>query len=262
MNMNRFQGKIAVVTGGASGIGEAIMRQLISEGARVVIGDLNTGKGEALAAELGEQSLRFRRCDVGLQADVDALVDEAEHGFGGLDLLFNNAGIGGTFGTADQISAEDWLRVIAVNLNSVFYGCHAAIPAMRKRGGGAIVNTASISGLAGDYGTNAYNATKGAVINYTRTLAIDHARENIRVNALLPGLIDTPLVQVLDQIGIRKAWVDVIPMRRAGTPAEMAQVALFLASDAASFVTGSMYVADGGMSAHTGQPSPMEYLSK
>jgi meso-butanediol dehydrogenase/(S,S)-butanediol dehydrogenase/diacetyl reductase len=252
--MRRFEHKVAAVTGGAAGIGAAIAAQLIAEGGCVVIGDIDV-RGEAVAANLDGSRAIFIRCDVTESRDLEALVQLAESRFGGLDLMFNNAGIGHLPTRAPDLDSATWHKVTAVDLDSVFYGCRAAIPALRRRGGGSIVNTASISGLAGDYGFAAYSAAKGAVINYTRTLALDHARENIRVNALCPGLIATQLNATITETKIGKAWINGIPLGRAGTPREIAEVALFLASDAASYMTGSIVVADGGVMAHTGQPN-------
>jgi meso-butanediol dehydrogenase/(S,S)-butanediol dehydrogenase/diacetyl reductase len=257
----RFEGKVAVVTGGASGIGAASARLFAREGAAVVIADLNEDLGRALAAEIGDDSALFHRCDVAVCAEVEALIEAAVRRFTKIDVLFNNAGIG-AFAETPDLEPETWERVIAVDLNAVFYACRAAIPHMRRTGGGTIVNTASISGLYGDYAFTAYNAAKGAVVNYTRALAIDHARDNIRVNALCPGLIDTPLTEAAKQLqGVFEAWTETIPMRRAGTPEEMAKVVAFLASDDASYVTGAMMVADGGKTAHTGQPDLRGVLS-
>jgi meso-butanediol dehydrogenase/(S,S)-butanediol dehydrogenase/diacetyl reductase len=251
--MARFENKIAVVTGGAAGIGAAIATQLVAEGACVVIGDIDL-HGAEVAAALGELRAIFLLCDVSVAQDLENLVQLAERKFGGLDLMFNNAGVGHLPTRAPDLDPSTWRKVTSVDLDSVFYGCRAAVPALRRRGGGAIVNTASISGLAGDYGFAAYSAAKGAVINYTRTLALDHARENIRVNALCPGLIATQLNASITNTPIGARWIGAIPLGRAGTPKEMAEVALFLASDAASYMTGSIVVADGGVTAHTGQP--------
>jgi meso-butanediol dehydrogenase/(S,S)-butanediol dehydrogenase/diacetyl reductase len=254
VDRNRFQDKVAVITGGASGIGAATARLMAGEGALVVIADLNEALGRALVKELGEERALFHRCDVAVREEVEALIETAVRRFSQIDILFNNAGIG-AFAETPDLEPETWAQVIAVDLNAIYYACRVAIPHMRKVGGGAIVNTASISGLYGDYGFTAYNAAKGAVVNYTRSLAIDHARDNIRVNALCPGLIDTPLTEAAKQMqGVMEMWTSSIPMQRAGTPEEMAKVVAFLASDDASYVTGSIIVADGGKTAHTGQP--------
>ncbi|MDR3513025.1 MAG: SDR family NAD(P)-dependent oxidoreductase [Caulobacteraceae bacterium] len=260
MDGGRFADKVAVITGGASGIGAATARLLVREGAAVVIADLNEELGHALVDQLGDEQAMFHRTDVADRVEVETLIEQAIRRFTRIDVLFNNAGIG-CFGETPDLDPETWSRVIAIDLNSVFYACRAAIPHMRRTGGGAIVNTASISGLAGDYAFTAYNAAKGAVINYTRALAIDHAKDNIRVNALCPGLIDTPLTSGAKQMsGLFEAWIDAVPMKRAGTPEEMAKVVAFLASDEASYVTGSIIVADGGKTAHTGQPDLRRFL--
>lgn len=251
--MAGFQDRAAIVTGGASGIGAATVRRLAAAGANVLICDLNEEAGAALAHEVGGGA-RFRQVDVADPAQLEAMVVEADTAYGRLDILVNNAGIG-SFGETPDMAPETWRQVMAVDLDAIFHACRFAIPLMKRGGGGAIVNTASISGLAGDYGFSAYNAAKAGVINYTRTLAIDHAKDNIRVNALCPGLIDTPLTAGLKAIqGLERHWTGLIPMGRAGRPDEMAAVIQFLASDEASYVTGSIVVADGGVTAHTGQP--------
>ena len=268
MNGNRqgrLHGRVAVITGGASGIGAAAACMFVAEGARVVLGDLAQGAGEALAQELnglaGAPVARFLRSDVTQLQEVEALVAAAERDFGRLDIMFNNAGIG-SFGDTVTLDVAQWKQVIDVDLNGVFHGCKAAIPALRRAGGGAIVNTASISGIGADYGFAAYNAAKAAVINYTRTVALDHAAENIRCNAVCPGWIDTPLTELTRGVEpLAQAWREAIPMRRAGNPAEIARVALFLASDEASYVTGTTVVADGGLTASNGQPNIPALLS-
>lgn len=250
----RFDGKVAIVTGGASGIGAAFARRLHAEGGSVMIADLDAVQGQALADALGDRAA-FRQVDV---ADPDALVALAEAtvaAFGGVDILYNNAGIG-CYGLTPDLAVDDWRRVIAVNLDAVFYGSKAVIPHLKTRGGGVIINTASASGMAADYGFTAYNAAKAGVINYTRSLAIDHARDGIRANSICPGPVDTPiLTNGVDAIpGLRQEWEAVVPMQRFARADEIAAVALFLASDDASCVTGASIPVDGGLTAHTGQP--------
>lgn len=252
----RFSGKVAVITGGASGIGAATARRLHAEGASVMIADLNRELGEALCAELGDGRARFQACDVADPADVEALMQAACDAWGRLDILFNNAGVG-SFSTTPDLPVEDWRRVIEIDLSSVFYGCRAAIPLMRRTGGGAIINTASLSGLAGDFSFAAYNAAKGGVVNYTRSLAIDHARENIRVNAVCPGPVDTPIIAAVKDMpgGVKALWDDCVPLGRFARPEEIASVVAFLASDDASYMVGAIVPVDGGLAAHTGQPN-------
>ncbi len=258
MTQSRFDGRVAVITGGVSGIGAATARLLAREGARLVLADINEAAGAEMVAELGPDQASFIRCDVSVKGDIEALINAAVEAHDRIDILFNNAGIG-SFGTSVEMDAEQWERVIAIDLHSVFYACHAAIPHMKP--GSAIVNTASISGLGGDYRFAAYNAAKGGVINYTRALAMDHARDGIRVNALCPGLIDTPITAGMKEIpGLVEDWVSRIPMGRAAQPEEMAEVVAFLASDAASYVTGTIMVADGGTTACTGQPEVARFV--
>lgn len=250
----RFESKVAVVTGGASGIGLATARRLHAEGACVVISDVSDEAGEAAAAALGDRAC-YQHADVADYDQVEALMARAEAAFGGLDIVFNNAGIG-SFAAAPDLSVEDWRRVIDIDLSGVFYGCKAAIPRLRARGGGAIVNTASISGLGGDFSFAAYNAAKAGVINLTRAVAIDHAREGIRVNAVCPGPVDTPIIAGIGQFqGVRQMWDEAVPMGRFAQPEEIAAVVAFLASGDASYMTGAIIPVDGGVTAHTGQPN-------
>ena len=249
--MTRFEGKVAVVTGGANGIGAATAQRLASEGAQVMIADL------AAPAELGEGQC-FIAADLSAPGTAAAIVARTLEEFGRLDILVNNAGTG-AFGETPDCTEDDWDRVFAVNVRAIFQLCREAIPAMRanpSQPGGAIVNIASISGWLGDYGMAAYNASKGAVINYTRSLALDCARDHIRVNALCPGLVETAMTAVpLGSPPDRAAWLAGIPLGRPARPEEMAGVIAFLASEDASYMTGAIVMADGGITAHTGQPN-------
>jgi len=248
----RFAGRVAIVTGGASGIGAATCRALAAEGAQVVVADLDAGRGTAVAGEIGG---RFQAADVADEAATTRLVADTAAALGRLDVLVSNA-FASAVGALEGLALTAWARTLDVTLTAVFTGLRAALPAMRARGGGAIVNVASISGLGGDRGLGAYNAAKAGVINLTRTAALELAASGIRVNAVCPGLIDTPALQ--RGPGRRPAWVDsaraAIPVGRFGSPEEVARAILFLASDEASYVTGATLVVDGGLTAGTGIP--------
>ena len=258
--MDRFNGKVALITAAGSGIGAAAAARLLAEGASVCLVDLNAEALAAQQAALGRSDRVLTQiADVTEAAPVNAAVAACVARFGGLDVLVNNAG-GGRFGRIEEITPEDWRQVHALCLDSVFHGCRAALPHLRERRG-AIVNTASISGLYGDYGFAAYNAAKGAVVNLTRNLAIDHARDGVRVNAVCPGLTATPLtVKFTGRQDIMAEYDRRIPLRRPGRPEEMAAAIAFLASTDASYITGHCLVVDGGLTAATGQPNFLDLL--
>jgi NAD(P)-dependent dehydrogenase (short-subunit alcohol dehydrogenase family) len=250
--MQLLQDKVAVVTGGGSGIGEATACLFGTEGARVVVADIRLDAAQAIAQTItaaGGIALAVR-ADVTQAREVEALMHTAVHTYGGLDILFNNAGIG-LQGNVIELSEADWDRVMDLNLKGVFLGCKYGIPAMIVRGGGSIINTASIMGLVGGSLSAVYPATKGAVVILTKNAALDYARHNIRVNCVCPGHIETPLLRRLfdHQPERREELVQQYPMGRLGQAHEVAQCVLFLASDEASFVTGSALVVDGGYTA-------------
>ena len=242
--MNRFENRVALVTGGASGIGAASVRRLVTEGAQVMIADLDGEGAEHLASEIGAMTDTFE-VDVADSSAVDDMVKATVERFGRLDVLFNNAGIVST-GTVDTLSDEHWKRVMDVDLSSVMYGCRAVIPVMRAQGGGAIVNTASISGLFGDWGIPAYNAAKGAVVNLTKAMAADHARDNIRVNAVCPGAVDTHRMDILGRGDTWSNMADTTPIGRNGTDEEVGDFCAYLCTEAASWIHGQSINQNGG----------------
>ena len=252
--MGRLDGKVAVITGAASGIGAATARRFCREGAAVVVADLNEAGGRAVVEECTQMGGRasFQRTDVSAEADVSAAIEQAVSAYGRLDALFNNAGLGGALGPIEQTSVEDWDRTQAVLLRAVFLGMKHAVPPMRIAGGGSIISTASVAGLRGGAGPHSYSAAKAAVINLTRSVALEVAKDNIRVNCICPGGIHTPLIgrrfpgteQQLAQL-----LTAIQPLPRAGTPDDIAAMALYLASDEARFVTGAAMVVDGGFTA-------------
>ena len=247
-----LDGKTALVTGGGSGIGRAASLAYAKDGARVVVADVNVEGGEEtvqLIKEAGGEAILVH-ADVSKPEDTQAMVAQAVETFGSLDCAFNNAGIGGgrdRLLTADYLE-EDWDRVISINLKGVWLCMKAEIPQMLKQGGGAIVNTASIAGLVGLTGTVAYVAAKHGVTGLTKAAAMEYAKSGIRVNAVCPGYIHTPLVQgIFDRIeGYEERVAARHPIGRLGEPEEIAQAVVWLSSDAASFVTGHNMPVDGG----------------
>jgi NAD(P)-dependent dehydrogenase (short-subunit alcohol dehydrogenase family) len=251
--MAELQDRIAIVTGASSGIGRASALRFAEAGARVVCADVDEPGGEEtvrLIAEAGGAAV-FQRTDVADRAQAEALVQRALDEYGGLDVAFNNAGTEGTMAPTADATDEVWDRTIAVNLTGVFYAMRAQIPAMRARGGGSIVNCASIAGLVGFPNLPAYVASKHGVVGMTKTTALELAPEGIRVNALCPGVIDTPMVDRATghDAEAKGGYAAAEPVHRLGRAEEMADVALWLCSERSSFVTGQAIAADGGWTA-------------
>jgi NAD(P)-dependent dehydrogenase (short-subunit alcohol dehydrogenase family) len=242
----RLQGKVAIVTGGASGMGRSEATIFAREGARVMVADILDNEGEAVAKSIGDAA-RFRKLDVTSERDWEALIAATEREFGKLDILVNNAGISGTY-QPDLTSTEAWDRVMDINAKGVFLGMKHAHPAMQRAGGGAIVNISSISGFAGQLGLHmAYNASKGAVRIMTKSAAVQWARDNIRVNSVHPGMLPPMRTSVGSaNPEWRARSIAAVPMRREGRVEEVAHAVLFLASDEASYITGTELVVDGG----------------
>jgi 3alpha(or 20beta)-hydroxysteroid dehydrogenase len=242
--MGRLDGKVAIVTGGARGQGEAEVRLFAAEGASVVVSDVREDVGQALAAELGD-NVAFNRHDVSSEEEWDAAVSFAVERFGGLHVLVNNAGIAGGAPIA-QHSLADYERLVAVNQVGVFLGIRAAIAPMTEAGGGSIVNISSGAGLRATKYMIGYAATKYAVTGMTAAAALELARYGIRVNSIHPGVIDTPMVAGATPDAM-KSMIKATPLRRMGQPEEIAHVALFLASDDSSYMTGAHVPVDGGI---------------
>jgi NAD(P)-dependent dehydrogenase (short-subunit alcohol dehydrogenase family) len=246
----RLEGKVAVVTGGASGIGFETARRFLEEGARVLIGDFNAETGAAAAARLESDGfggkVGFKRVDVAHEPDVEALMAEATNAFGGLDIVFNNAGIVGAIGPIVETNVEHWDATFAVMTRGVFLGVKHAARIMIDRGGGSIINTASIAGMASGVLPTAYSAAKAAVVSFTRNAAAELAEYRIRVNAVCPGVIFTPLMHHGREELAEAAMREIQPWPDRGEPQHVASAVLYLASDDSAFVTGEAHVVDGG----------------
>jgi len=252
--MGRLEGKVAVVTGAADGIGHAIAEGFAKEGAHVFLSDIDDRKGRAFAKALRDAgyAAEYLHCDVAEEKDIANLINTAAKKGGGLDVLVNNAAIAIGGMPVYEMTDEQWHRLMAVNLTSVFRGCKYALPHMIKQKRGSIINMASAQGHVGLDGWTAYAGAKGAVMAMTRQMAVEFGPHNVRVNSISPGTINTPMNEkVVADLGgqVARAWVKMHPIGRIGEPAEVAEAAIYLASDAAGFTTGIDLRVDGGLTA-------------
>lgn len=251
----RFANKVIIVTGGGKGMGRACAVAFAREGGAVAVADVDVAAGTETVKQITDAGGKaiFVQCNIGKAADVQRLVAETVSAFGGVDVLHNNAGIQ-KYGSVVDMPEDEWDVLMDVNLKATFLTCKYAIPEMRKRGGGAIVNTASVQAFASQKSVPAYSASKGGIVSMTRAIALDHAEEGIRCNCIAPGSIDTPMLRwaadVWEPENPSQAienWGNFHPLKRVGTSEEVAKLVLFLSSDDAAFCTGACYTIDGGL---------------
>lgn len=250
--MGKLNGKVAVITGAASGMGRATALRFAQEGAAVVLTDLNSHGGEEAVAECAAAGGKavFQRTDVSSEADIKAAVERAVKEYGRLDIMYNNAGVAGALGPIEKVTSADWDKSMGILLRAVFLGMKYSIPEMRKAGGGSIITTSSAAGLRGVGYLAAYSAAKGAIITLTQAVAIEVGRDRIRVNCICPGGVNTPLVYrgtKGGEKGMEERMAKMQPIPRAGHPEDIANMALFLASDESEWITGTAMVVDGGI---------------
>jgi NAD(P)-dependent dehydrogenase (short-subunit alcohol dehydrogenase family) len=270
--MGRLDGKVAVITGAASGMGRATAARFAGEGASVVIADLNAEGGESAVRECKENggNAVFQHTDVTSETAIKAAIDRAVKEFGKLDIMFNNAGLAGALGSLEATTAENWDRTFAILLRGVFLGIKYSIPEMRKTGGGSIISTASVAGLRGGAGPLPYSVAKAGVVHLTKCAAIELGKDRIRVNCICPGGINTPLIHQHIPGGesvVQPILGSIQPIPRPGTGEDIAGMALYLASDDSEWVTGTAMVVDGGLMAGgnlfgSGSSSPFASATK